>query len=331
MQGNGGKIMINFKLKNIVVFILVVSVASLLIWYFSNKQSVDRENPYEYDISELEKIDPALIRYKEVQDIDIDFNMLRGIAVDNDDLIYLTGDLSLLIMDAQGKQKQLFNLTKAANCVEVDDQGRIYLGMDDHIQIYDNNGKADEWENLGTQAIVTSITSTNESIYVADAGNQIVYRYDKNGLMQNKIGEKNPAKEIPGFIIPSPYLDVAIDSDGFLWVTNPGRHELENFTPEGELRAFWGKWSARIDGFCGCCNPTHFALLSDGSFITSEKGLVRVKEYNRAGDFVSVVAGPSAFEEGTEGLDLAVDSEDRVIVLDPKTKKIRIFVKKHLL
>jgi hypothetical protein len=40
-----------------------------------------------------------------------------------------------------------------------------------------------------------------------------------------------------------------------------------------------------------------------------------------------VVAGPESFEPQTVGLDLAVDSKDRIYVLDPKKKSVRIFEK----
>jgi hypothetical protein len=85
-----------------------------------------------------------------------------------------------------------------------------------------------------------------------------------------------------------------------------------------------------IEGFSGCCNPSHFAILEDGSFVTSEKGLARVKIYNRIRDIVSVVALPDQFIEGTVGLDLAVDSSQKIYVLDPRQKLVRIFEKKQL-
>jgi hypothetical protein len=121
---------------------------------------------------------------------------------------------------------------------------------------------------------------------------------------------------------------VAIDPDGFLWVANTGRHSLENYTEEGDLRSSWGEFSMEIEGFCGCCNPSHFVILDDGSFVTSEKGIARVKVYNRLGNVVSVVAGPDQFAEGTVGLDLAKDSSQRIYVLDPQKKAVRIFAKK---
>ncbi len=44
-----------------------------------------------------------------------------------------------------------------------------------------------------------------------------------------------------------------------------------------------------------------------------------------SGDFKSVVAAPNQFDTGTTGLDLAVDTKDRIIVLDPSRKMVRIF------
>jgi hypothetical protein len=142
-----------------------------------------------------------------------------------------------------------------------------------------------------------------------------------------RIGDKDEKRDIPGFIIPSPFFDVAVDPDGFLWVANTGRHSLENYTLEGDFRTSWGEFSMDIEGFCGCCNPTHFAFLEDGSFVTSEKGIARIKVYNRLGNLVSVVAEPDSFAAGTVGLDLAVDSSQRILVLDPHQKMVRIYEK----
>ena len=84
----------------------------------------------------------------------------------------------------------------------------------------------------------------------------------------------------------------------------------------------------QLEGFSGCCNPSNIAMLSDGSFVTSEKGIERVKIHTPSGEFKTVVASPDMFEEGTRGIDLAVDSKDRIYVLDPVKKLIRIFEKK---
>ncbi len=83
-----------------------------------------------------------------------------------------------------------------------------------------------------------------------------------------------------------------------------------------------------LDGFSGCCNPTNICILDDGDFVTSEKGIVRIKIHSPNGKFKTVVATPDDFEKGTTGLDMAVDSKERIIILDPVREQVRIFEKK---
>jgi hypothetical protein len=59
--------------------------------------------------------------------------------------------------------------------------------------------------------------------------------------------------------------------------------------------------------------------------VTSEKAIERIKIYNADGSFRSVVAVPDQFDEGTKGLDLAIDKDNRILVLDPVKNLIRIF------
>ena len=134
--------------------------------------------------------------------------------------------------------------------------------------------------------------------------------------------------------IPAESADAAVaaanELGGELWVVNPGKHSLENYTDDGNLRSFLENISPEIDGFSGCCNPTHISLRSDGSFVTSEKGIERVKIHLPSGDYHCLVAGSSSFTEGTTDMDLAVDSDDRVIIMDPKRGLVRIFEEKKL-
>ena len=83
---------------------------------------------------------------------------------------------------------------------------------------------------------------------------------------------------------------------------------------------------------------TDIASLPDGSVVTSEKGLSRVKLYAPDGRFLGVVAGPELLVKDPElarracvdctvgfGFGVAADATRRVFVLDPLTREIRIF------
>ena len=287
------------------------------------------ENPFEYKLDRFKEIEEKLLNYAEETPIKIDYKNYFSICIDRSDLLYVSVDKKILIYNNDRAHISAFDLNESAYCIELDLEGRIYLGMADHIEVYDRDGvKKEIWKSLGNDAIITSLAADQKFVYAADAGNLIIWKYDKNGNLIGEIGKKNLKKDIPGFIIPSPYFDVNIDPDGFLWTANTGRHSLENYTSDGSFRTSWGNPSMELEGFAGCCNPSHFAILKNGSFVTSEKGIARIKVYNRLGKLESVVAGPDQFIEGTVDLDLAVDSKQRIYTLDHKKKAIRIFSKK---
>jgi hypothetical protein len=206
--------------------------------------------------------------------------------------------------------------------------GRIYVGMKDRVEVFDPQGKRlTAWKTLGKKASITSIAAAEDDIFVADAGNRVVWRFDTSGKMLGRIGDADKLRNIPGFTITSNYFDLALSPDGLLRVVNPRALRIEAYTYDGDLEAFWGEMSQGIDGFFGCCNPVHLAVLSDGRFVTAEKGFARVKVYGSGGKFECVVAGPEQLKlRGADVVaDVAVDAEDRVLILDPSTKSIRIF------
>jgi hypothetical protein len=316
----------------LILLVLIVSVIGVLFFGYKavrDDAGMEGENPFSYDIQNFEASGSDWVHYAEVAQIPIPSSIVSGIAIGPDDRIYVSGDRFVFVFNRDGSSLFSFPTEMPVRCLAAGESPILYLGMGDHVEVFDQKGqRLARWESLGEKAIVTSIAIATNSVFVADAGNKIVWKFDKSGTRLRRIGDKNEAKDIPGFIIPSPYFDVAVDSDGFLWAANTGHHSLENYTVEGDFRTAWGEFGMEIQRFCGCCNPTHFALLEDDSFVTSEKGIARVKIYNRIGNLVSVVAPAEQFIEGTVGLDLAVDSAQRIYVLDPMQKLVRIFARK---
>ena len=301
--------------------VAVVGIVGLR--FFSRVPENRAPKQEEITLSSTARTNPALICYREVKRIRVGMEKLYGIACGADERFYVTGDEQLLIIEKEGEKVSWIQLEEPAMCIASGNDGSLYLGMAEHVELYDSEGKRKAiWASLGNEAIITSIAVADLDVYVADAGNKLVMRYDRSGKLLELIGGE------PDFLIPSPYFDVAIGRDHTIWVANTGRFSLQNYSPDGKLLKSWGSSSESVEGFCGCCNPTHIALLSDGSFVTSEKGTPRVKRYDTAGSFECVVAGAELFRPGTVGLDLAVDEQDRILVLDPVRRVVRIFEKK---
>ena len=289
------------------------------------------EDPLQGDFKmfQLEPVDPALIGYDEIAQLKINLANLTALAV-NPDKLFVAGDSVIVVLTRSGKEIASLSLEKSAKCLAISPDNQLYVGFKDKINILNlERFVITDWVGLNSTAEITSIAVSESDVFIADAGNKVVLRYNKAGELINRIGARNPDQGQVGFIIPSPYFDVAIGHAGLLWAVNSGRLALENYTFDGKLSSSWESESTGIEGFCGCCNPSHIAILSNGSFVTSEKGIPRVKVYDQTGKFQTVVAGPEQFIEGTVGLDLAVDAHDRVYVLDPGKKAVRVFVKKE--
>ena len=308
---------------------LLLAVVSFMAWdMFFNKPD-GSANPWEYDLKSLKAGDTAQIMYAEALHFTPEMAVVHGIALDTRGHIYICGENAIEIFDPAGNPETKFAISGTANCIHVDQGGRIFAGMQDHIEIFSNPGiQLQRWKSCGEDAVITSIAVKGSDVFIADAGNKVVYHYDLSGNLLKKIGEKDPARNIPGFVVPSPYFDLGIDRTGALWVVDPGRHSFEKYNLQGDLLASWGESSMAMEGFCGCCNPSNFAMLSDGSFVTSEKGIERIKVYRPDGIFRGVVAGPGSFIEGTKGIDITVDSKDRILALDPEKRQVRIFTLK---
>jgi len=306
--------------------VLLLVVVAFMVKDFFYKPANLNSNPYDYRMDNLKKIDPSKVCYTEINKIKPDIEQIHGIAIDKSDNIYIAGKGKVVIFDSQLALKSSFKIDNEAKCVGVGEDGNIYLGIQDHIEVFEPNGKLiNSWNAVNSKSVITSIAISEKYVYIADAGNRIVYQYKKDGDLVKEIGKKNPEKGILGFVIPSPYFDLLIGREGELWVVNPGRHALESYNENGDQVSSWAKASMGIDGFCGCCNPSNIAMLSDGSFVTSEKAIERVKVHLPNGDFKCVVATPDGFEEGTKGIDLGVDSKDRIYVLDPIKNIVRVF------
>ena len=325
------------KQKLIILFslLLLAAVVYLISKDLFNGSSKTEKNPCEYNLDKLKAIDTSLIKYKEIRHFKPSMASLKGIAIDENSNVYMAGTNGVLVFDKGGNKISGFIADSTANCIAIAPNKEVYLGVGNHIEKYNQQGSLQKkWETYGRKGYVTSIAVRGKDVFVADAGNRLVLHYDENGNLLNVIGKKS--KDFIGLIIPSMYLDVAIGSFDDLWVVNPGKHELENFSDKGDLRSSWGVPSMQLEGFAGCCNPIHFSILPNGYFVTYEKGLDRIKLYNQAGKFDCVVASPASFTGKSEYHcsfatmvnDLAVDPQGNIYAVDATSNEVKVFGKK---
>jgi hypothetical protein len=295
-------------------------------------------NPFGYEVERYTKTDPKLLHYEQIARFACASPGPRRLAIGPEDHLAIATRSGVSVFDQTGTRLSEIACKGPVRCVAVAGDGTIYAGLRDHVEVFDRKGQSlAAWEAPDPKTWLTGLTLGENSLFAADSGNRVILRYDKSGKLLGRIGEKNLEHNAPGLIVPSPYLDVKLARDGLLRVNNPGRHRVEIYGLDGALELAWGKPSAAVEGFCGCCNPIGLALLPDGRCVTCEKGFPRVKVHSAQGEFACVVAGPESFPENVKagsardpsdgtmgGLDAAVDSQGRVYILDLIAGDVRV-------
>ncbi len=343
MTSSSGKIKSHTIIVIIITIAIAVAAAIVVRMNIVDKSSSGLNKQFEYDLSDRRKIDPALYLCREIPGvITVPIADSRALAVDKGNNIYVIGDKELALLDPDGSLKTKITLDRSGTCVAVGENGTIYAGLTNKIALYDKTGVwREQWDCPQENALLSSITVNEQGVFAADSANRKVLRFEHDGRYILDIVADDPEGKIAGFIVPSPYLDLATAPDGLLRVNNPGYHKIITFTLGGEMKSSWGKYAFGVEGFCGCCNPINLAILPNGDIVTCEKGLTRVKIYDNEGKFLGVVAGPEQFvghdkknnEKNPNSnigvLDVAVNAEGNIYVLDPVTGQIRKFARER--
>lgn len=312
----------NKQITFFLIFLALVIVAIIVFNYTSNRPNKVKENPYEYNIDEYKKVDPDLIKYKETRKIKVALDDHAGLATFNGN-IYLASASELLIITPFGNRLEGFSIQSDARAVAVENE-RIAIAYKQQIEVFNYKGESlYKTPIVSDSSVYSSVAFLNNKVVVADAGKRRIYGFEE-GSLAFEIEGVSGAKNLNGFIVPSPYFEVAVNLENELWCTNPGMHALQQYNINGDLINSWDKISMEIEGFTGCCNPAQFTFLSDGRMVTSEKGLPRIKIYKKNGELESVVAAPSKFKGNQHAAEIGTIDEN-IVALDFDREMIRIF------
>ncbi len=276
------------------------------------------------------------VAFIEARRIPLDIPNGSALAVAPDDALYAAGENVIVAFDAARNETARFKIDGRPGCMAALPDGRLVVGLRNRLAVLDQKGvQTAVWQDLGERGYLTSIVADDEDVFVADAGNRIVLRLGLDGKLRNRIGERDKEHGVPGFNIPSPYFDVALDPMGALWAVNCGKHGLENYRPNGELVSSWYRSGMEMEAFCGCCNPIHIAFRSDSTLVTVEKGVSRVKVYSPDNSLLGVVTSeePPSIQDNKALYcnveppiaDLAVDKQDRILILNKPEKAIIVY------
>lgn len=295
---------------------------------------------FAYDVSEFARTDPKLLLYQPAGTFPTGMERVKRLTVDSTGRIWVAGDRMVGQFSPTGEAGRQLKLERPPHALWAGRDGELVVALGNFFEVYDGQGRLRlRSPRLGEDSFLTAVAVEGATIYLADAGRREVLQCDRGtGEITGRFGRKDQPAGNPGFVVPSPYFDLAV-SRGRLHVTNPGRLRVETYTLDGRFESSWGSPGLAPNRFCGCCNPVYFTLRPNGGFLTSEKGLTRIGVYGADGSFEGLVAGPDTLVDDKElakracqdcrlggGFDVACDAAGRVFVLDPFRKSVRVFV-----
>ena len=257
---------------------------------------------------------------------------LRGITCDAHDRLYAAGDAEIRVFDG-GALWRRWPAAGPVHTVAIARDGRVFVGESRQIEIFDAGGRLlDTWRDPERLGRVSAIGFCGSDVLAGDSHGRAIRRYDAGGRFLNDIGRNNRTQ---GFVVPNGVVDFGVDAAGIIHATNPGKHRVERYTPEGGLLGHLGRFGG-VDpaGFSGCCNPTNVCVREGSAegpgddsalrIFTTEKAGPRVKVYDSAGTLLAVIAD-TGFDPNCKNMDVAVDSRGLVHVVDTVRLEIRVF------
>jgi hypothetical protein len=250
---------------------------------------------------------------------------LAGLALGPLDAVHALGDDEVRVFAKDGRLARTWSAPEKASCLGVAPDGRVAVGSPGRVDLYSDTGARLTGFAVGTRekpADVTAVRLARDSILVADAAARVIRRYDLRGTEQGVIGALN---KTGGFMLPNGSLDFDVDSDGGVHATDAGRHQVTSWTFDGAMVASFGKFGmARPEDFVGCCNPVNVAVARDGSIVTAEKAIARVKVFSKDRALLAVI-GPDHFDPMCRHIHIAVDSTGRIVAADPERRTVAVF------
>jgi len=264
------------------------------------------------------------------QKISLRLDSPRHIEAGSDGNIYVACCDAIAVLDGDkpGKILKTIKTGRTADCLAVDSGGAIYTCCGSTLRRLDKDGAEQMQAKIpGRKFYPSDIVVKGDVIFIADSGRGLVLRFDTDGEFLTQIPDKTGEKGFDGFVIPSPFMSLAVISGGRLCVTNTGKHRIEVFDSDGTYRPelCWGKFShTSPEGFAGCCNPVSISTLGGKYVVTVEKSTPRVKLYNADGKYVGLVASTERLAPASSGMTAACLADNRIFVLNPASRTLHV-------
>ncbi len=257
-----------------------------------------------------------------------------GLAVDSKGNVYVADGKvgAVFIFNTETKDLKMIKNGNDAHFgdiigLAIDDSDRLFVSDTrlHRIVVFDKDHKIEGSISGGLiDPAGMAIDNENRFLYVADAGldQVLVYDADKLTLIRKMgtAGKKHSLTEPGQFAAPE---DVAVDSDGNLYVTDMFNNRVEIFDADGNFIRAWGQQGDRPGYFS---RPKGIAIDSDGHVWVADGMLDILQCYTPEGQFLMWMGGHGLFPGQFRALaGLYIDKNDRIFTSEQYPGRVQMF------
>jgi len=253
-----------------------------------------------------------------------------GVAVNREGTIYVTDVGKIFVFDRKNRRVDTIGAEAGTGRVRIPigitatSDGRIFVAdtAADRVFMYNSAGKLAGLIGLPGEFSAPSGLAIDEKrgrLYIADSKKHFVKVYTLDGKTAlSTIGERGG--EVGKFNFPT---NLALDSEGNLYVVDTGNFRVQVFSPEGKHLRNIGSVGDRPGNFS---RPKGIAIDSEDHIYIVDAAFQNFQIFNKEGR-VLLYVGEGGSQPGQFLLPagICVDDEDRIYVVDQLNSRVQVF------
>jgi streptogramin lyase len=229
---------------------------------------------------------------------DGEFGAVSGIAIDQNDIIYITDPYNYRIQkfDSSGNYLSQFgsqgsgdgDFQSSPNGIDVDEFGNIYVSTWYGTKKFSNDGTFINNFNGASGHNDVAVDAVG-NVFVAASGSGKILKFDGSG---NLIAEWGSSGSGDGQF--GNFVGIDVDSLGNIYTLENSTYRVQKFGPDGTFITKWGSEGSEPGMFK---YPEGLSVDNDGDIFVADTDNKRLQKFDSSGNYITSFGSPSNLSE----------------------------------